>query len=77
MTDADRMLLDFADRWWQRAGNQHDAIQDELGLTPTRYWQRLNNLLNDPEAEAYRPALVRRLRRVRSAREVGRLARRV
>ncbi|GED96439.1 DUF3263 domain-containing protein [Gordonia crocea] len=76
MTDEDRALLDFADRWWRTAGAQHDAITRELGMTPTRYFQRLNALLDDPAALAHNPALVRRLQRVRAQRDTGRTARR-
>lgn len=76
MTDDDRALLDFAAKWWQAAGNQHDAITAELGLTPTRYYQRLNKLLDDPAALAYSPTVVRRLQRIRSQRDTGRQARR-
>ncbi|MFT4199826.1 DUF3263 domain-containing protein [Gordonia sp. (in: high G+C Gram-positive bacteria)] len=76
MTDDDKALLDFAEKWWRQAGAQHDAIDRELGLTPTRYFQRLNALLDDPEALAYSPQLVRRLQRIRSQREAGRRARR-
>lgn len=31
MTDDDRALLDFAAKWWQAAGNQHDAITADPG----------------------------------------------
>lgn len=37
MTEDDRLILDFAARWWKTAGAQHDAITAELGLSPTRY----------------------------------------
>ena len=67
MTDDDRALLDFAAKWWQAAGNQHDAITAELGLTPTRYYQRLNKLLDDP---AVPPGKVKPRARKRS--QIGR-----
>lgn len=76
MTDDDRKLLDFAARWWRHAGAQHDAIESDLGITPTRYFQRLNALLDDPAALEYAPTLVRRLQRIRAQREAGRAARR-
>lgn len=76
LTDDDKALLDFAAKWWRTAGAQHGAIIAELGLTPTRYFQRLNQLLDDPAALAHNPTLVRRLQRVRSQRDLKRAARR-
>ncbi|QDK02253.1 helix-turn-helix DNA binding protein [Gordonia phage Samba] len=68
MTDDDRALLDFAAHRWNYAGNQAEAVRTEFDMTVTRYWQRVNNLLDDPEAIAHAPMLVNRLRRLRSRR---------
>ncbi|UAJ16217.1 helix-turn-helix DNA binding domain protein [Gordonia phage Malibo] len=68
MTDDDRAVLDFAALRWNRSGNQADAIRTEFDMTVTRFWQRVNTLLDDPEALAYAPQLVNRLRRIRSTR---------
>lgn len=63
MTDDDRVLLAFARRTWRHAGAQDAAIREELGMTPTRYFQRLYELIRTPEALAADPVLVNRLRR--------------
>ncbi|AVP42264.1 helix-turn-helix DNA binding protein [Gordonia phage Fenry] len=68
MTEDDRALLDFAAHRWNYAGNQAEAVRTEFDMTVTRFWQRVNNLLDDPEALAYAPTLVNRLRRLRSRR---------
>ena len=68
MTDDDRAVLDFAGRRWNHRGNQADAIRAEFDMSVTRFYQRVNTLLDDPEALAYAPQLVNRLRRVRSTR---------
>ncbi|MFT4397915.1 DUF3263 domain-containing protein [Gordonia lacunae] len=68
MTDDDRRALDFAALRWNHSGNQADAIRTEFDLSVTRFWQRVNTLLDDPEALAYAPQLVNRLRRIRSTR---------
>ncbi|QTF82283.1 helix-turn-helix DNA binding protein [Gordonia phage ZiggyZoo] len=68
MTDDDRALLDFAAHRWIYAGNQAEAVRTEFGISVTRFWQRVNNLLDDPEALAHAPTLVNRLRRLRSRR---------
>ncbi len=41
--------------------------RERLGLTPTRYHQLLHRAIELPQAFAYDPALVARLRRVRDA----------
>ncbi|UVF60314.1 helix-turn-helix DNA binding domain protein [Gordonia phage Murp] len=68
MTETDRALLDFAAHRWNYAGNQAEAIRAEFDMTVTRFWQRVNNLLDDPAALEHAPALVNRLRRIRSRR---------
>lgn len=68
MTETDRAILALEGRLWVHRGAKEQAIWSELGLRPTRYYQRLNALLEDPAAcEAY-PVLTSRLRRQRAAR---------
>ncbi|GAC71099.1 DUF3263 domain-containing protein [Gordonia soli] len=66
MTDEDRRLLDFAGKHWRFAGNHAAAIDAEFGISITRFWQRVNRLLDDPDALAHNPVVVNRLRRIRS-----------
>lgn len=68
MTDPDKQLLYF-ERQHPRPGGMKDyLIREELGLAPTSYFQRLNTLLDDPEAYLFDPQLVKRLRRMRDQR---------
>lgn len=70
MTETDRAILGFEHEhhWWKYRGSKEAQIRERFGLSATGYYQRLVRLLGDPEAEAYRPAVVRRLRsRVRRA----------
>jgi hypothetical protein len=62
-------ILAFERHWWRQPGAKEQAILDSLGITPTRYYQMLNELIDDPAALASDPALVARLRRQRSRRE--------
>lgn len=64
LSDTDRAVLDLEKRNWKYAGTKEAAIRDELGMTPTRYYQRLARLLQDQEALAYAPVAVNRLRRM-------------
>ncbi|MGK5730323.1 DUF3263 domain-containing protein [Streptomyces sp. URMC 124] len=49
-------------------GAKERAVRERLGMTPTRYYQLLNALLDDPRALAHDPVTVNRLRRIRDAR---------
>lgn len=75
LTDQDRRILDFERCWWLSAASKDRAITEELGISSAEYYRRLRKLLLDPEADAYDPLTVRRLRRVqtsaRSIRTVG------
>ena len=65
-------MLTFERQWWRSAGAKETAIREQFGVTPTRYYQVLNALVDRPAALAADPLLVRRLRRLRSARRRGR-----
>ena len=64
MNDDDRRLLDFAARRFSSPGAHAAAVRAELGLSVTRYWQRVGALLDDEEALAYSSVVVNRLRRI-------------
>ncbi|MDX3075975.1 DUF3263 domain-containing protein [Streptomyces sp. MI02-7b] len=67
LTDQDRAVLDIAGRTWAGPGAKERAIRERLGISPTRFYQLLNALLDDPEALAHAPVTVNRLRRTRDA----------
>jgi hypothetical protein len=68
-------ILTFERQWWRRPGAKETAIRDQFGVAPTRYYQVLNALVDRSEALAADPLLVRRLRRLRAARQRPRTAR--
>ena len=76
LDDRSRAILDFERGWWRFAGAKEQAIRDRFDLSTTRYYELLNALLDDEAALAYDPMLVRRLRRMRAARQRERAARR-
>ena len=77
LTDRDRKVLEFERQWWKYAGAKEQAIRDLFDLSSTRYYQLLNQLIDDPAALAYDPMLVKRLRRLRASRQRARSARRL
>jgi hypothetical protein len=64
----DRAILDFERTWWTLPGSKQHAIRERLGISGTRYYRRLNELLDEPQALAYDPLTVKRGRRVRDQR---------
>ncbi len=72
LSERDRAVLDFERSWWAQSGPKEVAIRDRLDLSPTRYYQVLNRLLESDEAVAYDPLVVHRLRRRRDRRRRAR-----
>jgi hypothetical protein len=68
LSDRDRALLALEQRGWPGPGAKERAIREQLGISPTRYYQLLSALLDDPRAAEHAPVTVNRLRRVRQAR---------
>lgn len=77
LTDTEREILAFERQWWKYAGAKETAIRELFGMTATRYYQVLNSLLDSEAALAADPMLVKRLRRMRDARQRQRSARRL
>ena len=73
----DGAILAFERHWWKYAGAKEQAIRDQFQMSATRYYQVLNALIDRPEALAHDPLLVKRLRRLRAARQRARSARRL
>jgi hypothetical protein len=73
----DREILAFERQWWKYAGAKEQAIKDLFDMSATRYYQVLNALIDRHEALAHDPMLVKRLRRLRAARQRARSARRL
>lgn len=63
LTDLERAILDLEQQHWATAAGKEDAIR-AMGMSPTRYYQLLNQLLATEQALAYAPVTVNRLRRV-------------
>ncbi len=70
-------ILDFERTWGRGAAGKGTAVRERFGLSPARYYQLLNRLIDHPEAVQYDPMLVQRLRRVREDRRRRRFARRL
>jgi hypothetical protein len=77
ISERDQEILAFERQWWKYAGAKEQAIRDLFDMSATRYYQLLNSLIDNPAALAHDPMLVKRLRRLRTARQRQRSARRL
>ena len=65
-------VLAFEGRAWQQPARKAEAIRDEFGISATRYYRILGELIDSPAALRHDPMLVKRLQRMRSARAEAR-----
>ena len=72
LSDEHRWILEVEARRWKYAGAKDAVIRNELGISATAYYARLNQVLDDPAAMAHDPQTVNRLRRLRHARRLSR-----
>lgn len=72
LTERDRAVLAVEKRSWPGPGAKERAIRERLGMSPTRYYQLLRALIDDPLALAHDPVTVNRLRRIRDDRRARR-----
>jgi hypothetical protein len=77
LSEREREILAFERTWWKQGGSKERAVRDRFGVSATRYYQILNELIDTPGALDEDPMLVRRLRRQRAARQRLRASRRL
>ncbi|AEY90098.1 MULTISPECIES: DUF3263 domain-containing protein [Streptomyces] len=68
----EKAILALERRAFPGPGAKERAIREELDLSPVRYYQLLNALLDDERALAHDPVTVNRLRRIRETRRAER-----
>jgi Protein of unknown function (DUF3263) len=66
LSERDMRLLAFERGTWRTAGAKEQAIVEVLGISATRYYQLLNELIDSPDALKFDPVLVKRLRAQRT-----------
>ena len=77
LNERDREILHFERSWWKAGASKERQITERFGMSATRYYQILNELVDSPAALTEDPMLIRRLRRQRAARQKQRAARRL
>lgn len=71
LTDREQAMIVFERQWWKQPGAKEQAIRDTFGLSPTRYYQQMLTAIARPEAVAFDPVTVNRLRRLLGRRRVA------
>ncbi|MFF5448191.1 DUF3263 domain-containing protein [Streptomyces sp. NPDC012888] len=72
LSEREAAVLAYEGLSWPGPGAKERAIRERLGMTPVRYYQLLNALMDDPRALAHAPGTVNRLRRIRDSRRARR-----
>lgn len=72
LTDRDLAILAMERQFWKTPGGKETAIREVLGMTPIRFYQRLNQIIASPAALAHDPVTVNRLRRIAVGRRLQR-----
>lgn len=73
LTDREKAILEFERSWWTHDGSKEALINERFDLSASRYYQLLNDVLEQPEALEHDPLVVRRLRRLRDKSRRARL----
>lgn len=66
LDERSQQILAMERLWWKYAGAKEQAITKQFSISPTNYYQLLNQLIETDAALAYDPMLVKRLRRLRT-----------
>ena len=72
LSERDAAVLDLERTWWTLPGTKDALVREHLGMSLSTYRKVLGGLLDDPDALAHDPLVVRRLRRLRERRRRAR-----
>ena len=73
LTDRDYAILDFERSAWKSNDTKQKAIRKTFSISPTRYYQLRDALIDKPEAVNFDPMVVKRLQRARKLRRSKKL----
>lgn len=76
LTDVEKAMLALEQQRWNYSGAKEQTIRDLFNVSATRYYSKLNDLIDTEAAMAHDPLTVKRLRRLREARQRQRRMRR-
>ena len=68
LTDRQLRILTFERQWWKHVDARTASVRELFQCSPLQYRRELDEIIDRPDALAYDPLLVKRLRRRREAR---------
>ncbi|MDO5025105.1 MAG: DUF3263 domain-containing protein [Trueperella sp.] len=68
LSELETRILEVERSWWRIAKTRDQAIREHVGITPTRYYLLLSQMLDSPRVWRADPALIGRLRELRDQR---------
>lgn len=72
LSEQERAVIDYERSWWKEPGPKETEIRSRLRMSPSRYYRLLTALIDSPEAYAYDPLVILRLRQTRHRRRRAR-----
>ena len=73
LTERDYAILDFERTAWKSNDTKQKAIRKTFSISPARYYQLRDALIDKPEAVDFDPMVVKRLQRARKLRRSKKL----
>ena len=73
LTERDMAIIDFERSAWKSSETQHQSIRQAFSISPARYYQLRDSLLDKPEALQFDPLVIKRLQRDRKVRRSKKL----
>jgi hypothetical protein len=68
LSEVEAKILEFEQKWWKYASAKESSIRELFDMSPSRYYEVLNSLIDRDDALAASPMLIKRLRRMREVR---------
>jgi hypothetical protein len=68
LSEVEAKILEFEQKWWKYAAAKESSIRELFDMSPSRYYEVLNSLIDRDDALAASPMLIKRLRRMREVR---------
>lgn len=72
LTQRDLAIIELERTWWAEDGSKESLIRERFGLSTSRYYDILSDIVDSEEALEFDPLVVRRLRRLRARRRRAR-----
>ena len=73
LTERDIAIINFERSAWKSSQTKHQSIRQAFSISPSRYYQLRDSLLDNPEALQFDPLVIKRLQRDRKVRRSKKL----